>query len=84
MAETYAQRKAAVRKSLRQVKQALNVNNSLLEKARREADRLLDRKTIITSESLTALDQDWKSTVISSNLTTAALTRLWQIARSYM
>jgi hypothetical protein len=84
MAETYAQRKAAVRKSLRQVKQALNVNNAMLEKTRREADRLLDRKTIITSESLNKLDQEWKSTVISSNLTTSALTRLWQIARSYM
>ena len=84
MAETYAQRKAAVRKSLRAVKQALNVNNAMLEKTRREADRLLDRKTIITSESLNRLDQDWKSTVISSNLTTSALTRLWQIARSYM
>lgn len=84
MAETYAQRKAAVRKALRSVKQALNVNNAMLEKTRREADRLLDRKTIITSESLNRLDQNWKSTIISSNLTTSALTRLWQIARSYM
>jgi len=84
MAETYAQRKAAVRKVLSQVKAAMNLTNALLEKSRREADRLLQRKTIITSESLEKLDQTWKSTVISANNVIATMTRLWQVARSFM
>lgn len=84
MAESYAQRKAAVRKALSQVKAAMNLTNALLEKSRREADRLLQRKTIITSESLEKLDQTWKSTIISANAVVSAMTRLWQIARSFM
>jgi predicted metallopeptidase len=66
------------------VKAALNLSNGLLEKCRREADRLLDRKTIVEPESLNTLDQHWNTTVISANAVTSALTRLWTIARSYL
>lgn len=84
MAESYAQRRSTVRKALSQVKVSMNLTNGLLEKARREADRLMKRKTIITSESLEKLDQTWKSTVISANSVVSAMTRLWQVARSFM
>jgi hypothetical protein len=84
MAESYAQRKAAVRKAVRAVKTAMNNSNTMLEKARREADRLLNRKTIITSESLERIDLQWKATVVSANVVTTTMTRLWTIARSFM
>lgn len=82
--ETYSQRKAAVRKALRECKRQLNLNNTLLEKCRRENDRLIDRKTLVTPDSILKLEQLWNSTVLSSNGTTAALTRLMVIARSYL
>lgn len=81
---TYAQRKADVRKALRNVKAKLNLTNGLLEKARREASRLLDRKTIITPDSLVTLEKDWESAVISSNGVTSAMTMLFTVARQYL
>jgi hypothetical protein len=81
---TYAQRKADVRKALRRVKSMLNLSNGLLEKTRREADRLLDRKTIITPDSLQTLEKNWETTVISSNAVTSSLTQLFVIARQYL
>lgn len=81
---SYAQRKGEVRKALRNVKAKLNLTNGLLEKARREASRLLDRKTIITPESLNTLERHWDTAVISANAVTSALTTLWTVARSYL
>jgi len=81
---TYAQRKADVRKALRRVKAMLNLSNGLLEKTRREADRLLDRKTIITPDSLQTLEKNWETTIISSNSVTSAMTQLFVIARQYL
>lgn len=81
---TYAQRKADVKKALRRVKSMLNLANGLLEKTRREADRLIDRKTIITPEGLQTLEKNWESTIISSNGVTSAMTQLFTIARQYL
>ena len=81
---TYAQRKADVKKALRRVKSMLNLSNGLLEKTRREADRLIDRKTIITPEGLQTLEKNWESTIISSNGVTSAMTQLFTIARQYL
>lgn len=81
---TYAERKADVRKALRNVKTKLNLSNGLLEKARRETDRLLDRKTIVTPDSLQTLEQAWNSCVISANGVTSAMTQLFVIARQYL
>ena len=62
----------------------LNLSNGLLEKTRREADRLIDRKTIITPEGLQTLEKNWESTIISSNGVTSAMTQLFTIARQYL
>jgi len=84
MASSYAQRKAEIKRALRQTKSSLNVSNAMLEKTRREADRLITRKTMITPDSLDTLSKHWDATVISANAVTTSLTRLFTLARSYL
>jgi hypothetical protein len=59
MAETYAQRKAAVLAALRRVRQSYRKSDSAGEILERELDRLLLRKTIITPASLQAVAQKY-------------------------
>ena len=84
MAETYAQRKAAVKKSLRTYKRGLNSLNAELEKARREADRLSDRKTLITPESLEKLYSLDNSIVQAMNAVVTMESNLSKVAGSYL
>jgi len=82
--ESYAQRKGAVLRSVRQVKSFLRANDTLLERTQREADRLSKRKTLITPQSLDRLIANYEDLVKSINGTDTALTSLAQIARSYL
>jgi hypothetical protein len=52
MAETYAQRKAVVVKSLRGIRNRYRVADTAGEKLERTLDRLLERKTLISPEQL--------------------------------
>lgn len=84
MAETYAQRRNAVLKSLGNVKRQLNLCNGQLEQARREAVRLSDRKTIITPDQLVKLMNEWADTVKAINSVSYALAQLSTVARSFL
>lgn len=59
MAETYAQRKAAIIAAIRRVRQAYRKADTAGEVMERELDRLLLRKTIITPATLQALAQKY-------------------------
>lgn len=82
--ETYTQRKNAVLRQVRTLKRALNGLNAALEKARREADRLSQRKTLITPESLETLQRRDDEIINQVNLVQAAETTLNELAASYL
>jgi len=84
VAETYAQRKGAVLRQVRQTKQALRSLDTQLEKTEREAERLSKRKTLITPSSLDRLIADFEDVVRATNTADGALVSLAQIARSYL
>ncbi len=84
MAETYAQRKNAVLKAVRTYKRSLNNLNAVLEKARREASRLSDRKTLITPESLNRLYALDDSIASATNVVVNAEATLSKVAGSYL
>lgn len=84
MPESYAQRKNAVQRSLGQVKRSLNQANGQLEKVRREAMRLSERKTIITPDDLVKLGGLWADTLKVYNTASNSLTQLLTVARSYL
>lgn len=52
MAESFAQRRNAVNRALRQVRKSYRAADSAGELLERELDRLVDRKTIVSPESL--------------------------------
>ncbi len=82
--ETYAQRKGAVLREVRSVKKALNSLNAVLEKSRREASRLADRKTLITPESLETLQRRNDEIFAGTNRVQAAEAVLNEIAASFL
>jgi len=82
--ETYAQRKGAILREVRSVKKALNSLNASLEKARREAARLAERKTIITPESLETLQRRNDEIFNGTNRVQAAEAVLNEIAASFL
>jgi len=84
VAETYAQRKSAVLRQVRQTKQALRQLDTQLEKTEREADRLTRRKTLITPQGLDRLIANFEDVIRATNSADAALVSLAQIARSYL
>lgn len=84
MSETYAQRRNAVKKQVGAVKRSLNQSNGQLEKVRREAARLADRKTIITPDQLVNLSQVWADTLKAYNASSAAIAQLNIVARSFV
>jgi hypothetical protein len=84
MAESYAQRRNAVVKTLRQLKRSLNLTNAQLEKMRRETDRLLLRKTLISTDSLVKLGNEYSSLISSINGTSRDLTAAMNVAGSYV
>lgn len=80
--QTFAQRRAEVRRALSKVKKELNNENGLLEIARREASRLLQRKTIITPDDLEKLEGSWNACVMHSAQVVSALTNLFYISNA--
>lgn len=52
MAESFAQRRNAVNRALRQVRKAYRASDSAGEVLERELDRLINRKTIVNPETL--------------------------------
>lgn len=84
MSETYAQRRNAVLKQLGAVKRALNLANGDLEKVRREAVRLSDRKTLISPDQLVNLSKDWSDALKSYNAASSAIGQLNIVAKSYL
>lgn len=55
MAESFAQRRNAVNRGLRQVRKAYRQADSQGEILERELDRLIDRKTIVSPESFQSM-----------------------------
>lgn len=82
--ETYAQRKSAVLRQVRSLKRALNQLNAALERARRETDRLVQRKTLITPESLHTLQEKDDQIFTAMNLVQAQEATLNEVASSYL
>ena len=84
MAETYAQRKAAVITALRQTRRAYRMADTAGERLERNLDRLILRKTLITPDSLVKAMDEYaeyagKVSAIGIPFTNTAL-----IARSYV
>lgn len=84
MAETYAQRKASIKRQLRQVKKVVNTVNTGLEIVRRELDRLIDRKTLIGPETLTLLLSKWQNTLSAVNGVAAVLQVVIRLAETFL
>lgn len=82
--ETYAQRKNAILRQVRSLKRTLTVVNTALEIVRREADRLSNRKTIITPDVLLKLGTKWTTTLNSVNGVATVLQALIQLARAFL
>jgi len=83
MAETYAQRKAAVLAAVRRLRQQYRKSDSLGEVMERELDRLLLRKTIITPSSLQALSQKYDGYVSAAAACEKPLTDLLTLSGNY-
>lgn len=82
--ETYAQRKGAVLRQVRSLKRALTTLNAALERARREADRLSKRKTLITPESLGTIQKRNDEIFSAINGVQAQEAMLNGVAQSYL
>lgn len=73
---TYAQRQAAVKAAVRQVRKAQRAVDSALERHERELYRLLKRKTLIEPRSLGSLVKYWDEVLNRSGRTSQAMTDL--------
>jgi len=82
--ESYAQRKNAVLRQVRILRRALTGLNTALEKARREADRLSERKTLISPESLETIQKRDDEIFAAVNGVQAAEAILNELAASYL
>ena len=83
MAETYAQRKAAVLASLRRVRQQYRKADTSGEILERELDRLLLRKTLITASSLQATSQKYDAFMAQAAAIEKALTDAMTLANGF-
>lgn len=84
MAESYSQRKSAVKRQISQTRALLSRVNARLEKFRREAKRLSERKTLITPASLDTLIQYYNDMIQEVNNVDTALVNLTTVARTYL
>jgi hypothetical protein len=84
MAETYAQRKSAVRAQARAVRKTLRTVDSQVELLQRNVARLNNRKTLITPESLISISD--QTTELNRRLDAydTALANLAQVSASYL
>lgn len=84
MAETYAQRKSAIKAQARSVRKALRTVDSQVELLQRSISKLNDRKTIITPESLININD--QITELNRRLDgfDRAVANLAQVAASYV
>jgi len=83
MAETYAQRKAAVLAALRRVRQQYRKADSLGEVLERELDRLLLRKTLITASSLQTTSQKYDAFMSAAAAVEKSLTDAMTLANGF-
>lgn len=83
MAETYAQRKAAIIAAIRRIRQAYRKADTAGEVMERELDRLLLRKTIITPASLQSLSQKYDAFMTLGNAIERPLTDTLTISGNY-
>jgi len=83
MAESFAQRRNAVNRAIRQVRKAYRQADSLGETLERELDRLIDRKTIVSPESLRTLYQKYDAYLNAAAQLQRSLTAAIQLATSY-
>lgn len=83
MAESFAQRRNAVNRAIRQVRKSYRSADSLGEILERELDRLIDRKTIVSPESLRVLTSKYEGYYRSVQDIQRALTAAMQLASSY-
>ena len=83
MAETYAQRKAAILAALRRVRQAYRKADTAGEILERELDRLLLRKTIITPSSLQLASQKYDQFMSLSAAVEKPLTDALTLSANY-
>jgi ribosomal protein S19 len=84
MAESYTQRKSAVKRQISATRNLLSRVNARLETMRREAKRLSERKTLITPESLDKLIQLYNDMIQEVNGVDTALVNLTTVARTYL
>lgn len=84
MAETYAQRKAAVLAALRRVRQAYKKADTSGEILEREINRLLLRKTIVTPATLKALSQKYDQFATLTNAVEKPITDALTLSTSYV
>lgn len=83
MAETYAQRKAAIIGAIRRVRQQYRKADSLGEVLERELDRLMLRKTIITPSTLQGLSQKYDAFMTAASATEKPITDAMTLSSSY-
>lgn len=83
MAESFAQRRNAVNRAIRQVRKSYRTADSLGEILERELDRLIDRKTIVSPDSLRALTSKYEAYLRSAQDIQRSMTAAMQLATSY-
>lgn len=83
MAESFAQRRNAVNRAIRQVRKTYRAADSQGELLERELDRLIDRKTIVSPDSLRALTTKYETYLRAVNDIQRSMTAAMQLATSY-
>jgi len=83
MAESFAQRRNAVNRAIRQVRKAYRQADSLGEQLERELDRLIDRKTIVSPEALRSMYQRYDAYLNAAAQMQRSPTAAIQLATSY-
>ena len=83
MAESFAQRRNAVNRALRQVRKSYRTADSLGEVLERELDRMIDRKTIVSPESMRLITAKYEAYLRSAQDVQRTLTAAMQLSSSY-
>ena len=83
MAESFAQRRNAVNRALRQVRKSYRVADSSGEALERELDRLIARKTIVSPETLRSLINRYEAYNRAAQDIIRTLTAALQLATGY-
>ena len=83
MAESFAQRRNAVNRALRQVRKSYRTSDSLGEVLERELDRMIDRKTIVSPESMRLVTAKYEAYLRAATDIQRALTAAMQLSSSY-